>query len=201
MRLARGTGFQARKMAWQDTGGSDGRFQTQANLPGMQRLSSHAPSLCWTAFQLWSMNESARATHLSKLVNPLACVVCMHALVLCPKVPPLEAVDRPQIPDVPADTACACSGHADDIKLETNNCWTVLTYTAALMHNRSARGKDGWRWHSNVWLEACLSVRPMLSKYSLEPLPSHMWMSLSCRTWADVLPLMNHSNSSATPAA
>lgn len=42
--------------------------------------------------------------HLSKLVDPLACVVCMHALVVCTKVTPLEAIDWPQIPNFPADT-------------------------------------------------------------------------------------------------
>lgn len=50
--------------------------------------------------------------HLSKLIDPLACVVCMHAFVFCTKMPPLEAIDRPQIPDFPVNKSAIASHHA-----------------------------------------------------------------------------------------
>lgn len=43
------------------------------------------------------------------------------------------------------------------------------------------------------------SVNPDLSRNSLVLLPSQMRTFFSCRTFASVLPLMNHSNSSAMP--
>ena len=45
-----------------------------------------------------------------------------------------------------------------------------------------------------------LCCRPMLSRYSRDPLPSQMPTPFCFSTPASVLPLMNHSNSSATPA-
>ena len=42
--------------------------------------------------------------------------------------------------------------------------------------------------------------KPMLSRYSREPLPSQMPTPFCFSTPALVLPLMNQSNSSATPA-
>ena len=41
----------------------------------------------------------------------------------------------------------------------------------------------------------------MLSKYSLELLPSHIWMPLSLSSFAFVLPLRNQNSSSATPSS
>ena len=49
------------------------------------------------------------------------------------------------------------------------------------------QGKDLW-------------CKPMLSRYSREPLPSQMPTPFCFSTLALVLPLMNQSNSSATPA-
>ena len=45
-----------------------------------------------------------------------------------------------------------------------------------------------------------LWLRPMLSRYSLEPLPSQMPTPFALSTLAFVLPLMNQSSSSTTPA-
>ena len=45
-----------------------------------------------------------------------------------------------------------------------------------------------------------LCCRPMLSRYSREPLPSQIPTPFCFSTRASVLPLMNHSSSSATPA-
>ena len=53
---------------------------------------------------------------LGQLVHPLPAVVCVHAAVGGPKVAPLEAVHRPQVPLLPAaqhmaviDVAAMCS--------------------------------------------------------------------------------------------
>eukprot|EP01018_Ginkgo_biloba_P011530 Gb_18228 [translate_table: standard] len=44
-----------------------------------------------------------------------------------------------------------------------------------------------------------LSFRSMLSRYPLDAFPSQICTPFSCRTFAFVEPLMNHSNSSTTP--
>ena len=57
-------------------------------------------------------HKEACKAYLSKLIDPLAGVVCMHALVLCTKVPPLEAIDWPQVPNFPVNKVVIASHHA-----------------------------------------------------------------------------------------
>ena len=76
------------------------------------------------------------------------------------------------------------------------------------MHqDRSCEGLSTHLHEDSLWRHAIsqktrmhLWCRPMLSRYSRDPLPSQMLTPFCFSTPASVLPLMNHSNSSATPA-
>ena len=56
-----------------------------------------------------------------------------------------------------------------------------------------------WKPYTGPKSPSSLCASPLLSRNSREPLPSQMRTPLSCSSFAEVPPAMNHSSSSATP--
>lgn len=86
-------------------------------------------------------HKQAYKANLSKLIDPLACVVCMHALVFCTEMPPLKAIDWPQIPDFPVNKSaialqqmhiCNCLGEVDDRQYTPNTLQRQIKETGHL---------------------------------------------------------------------
>ena len=76
----------------------------------------------------------------------------------------------------------------------------ITHHTPHITCIRSATKQDAQHQHQHgTGAGAHLWPWPMEVRYALEELPSQMWTFLACSSRASVLPLMNHSSSSATP--
>ncbi len=73
-----------------EVAGWEGHVWQGSGIPGAQ---DQAPVL-------WVGLDAGDDT--GQLIHSLACVVCMHALVFCSKMPPLEPVHWPQVTLLPA---------------------------------------------------------------------------------------------------
>ena len=115
-------------------------------------------------------------------------------------MPPLEAIDWAQITNLPACTPSLSPTIEHDKPTKSVRGMHMTDIAAMRILSTQLNEDTIWEEWFRQQISMHLWCKPMLSRYSRDPLPSQMPTPFCFSTLASVLPLMNHSNSSATPA-
>jgi hypothetical protein len=118
----------------------------------------------------------------------------MHGLVFRTKMPPLETIDRTQIPHLALRQTFKIVKNKLQYEYELAQVQPV-DHQCLVELDKSRISEHNVQKHK-IFNQL---ISPLLSKNSLEPLASQMWTFFSASSFPFVLPRTNHNNSSAMP--